>query len=44
LTIESPKKSVEANRRPALSSDGSESLLAIAAAQAFPAAVAELGR
>lgn len=40
-----PNQSAAANRRPALQSDGSDNLSAIvAAARAFPAAVAELGR
>ena len=40
-----PNQSAAANRRPALQSDGSDNLSAIvAAARAFPAAVAERGR
>jgi hypothetical protein len=40
-----PNQSAAANRRPAFQSDGSGNLLAIvAAARAFPAAVAELDR
>jgi hypothetical protein len=40
-----PNQGAAANRRPALPSDGSGDLSAIvAAARAFPAAVAELGR
>ena len=40
-----PNQGAAANRRPAGQSDGSDSLFAtVAAARAFPAAVAELGR